>query len=51
VLRWQGEWVMIANQSQSAPLLINQQPIYSEQPLRLGDTVTLGQTHLRLVSE
>lgn len=51
VMRWQGGWVMISNQSHHAPLYLNQQPIEGEYPLLLGDTITLGQTHLRLTSE
>jgi hypothetical protein len=51
VIRWQSGWMMIANQSQHAPLYLNQQSIQGEHPLRLGDTITLGQTQLQLISE
>jgi hypothetical protein len=51
VVWWQNGWVLITNQSQHAPLYINQQPVDGQQPLLLGDTLTLGQTHLRLTSE
>ena len=51
IIRWQNGWMTIANQSQRAPLLLNQLPIMSENALLLGDTITLGQTHLRLIGE
>lgn len=51
VIRWQDGWILIANHSQHAPLYVNQYPIDGEQALMAGDTITLGQTHLRLLGD
>jgi hypothetical protein len=51
VIRWHEGWMLITNQSQHAPLYINQYPIDGEQTLAVGDIITMGQTHLRLTSD